>query len=88
MKGEDSLEQMMGEDNTANYWPVLTIENLDHLDEVNYRERCVERIIEIVLDIDNYFETSPAVKTCLALSLSRGKVIEIIVSSSRNKAGS
>jgi predicted nuclease of predicted toxin-antitoxin system len=54
MKGEDSLEQVMREENTENSFPVLTIGNLERLDETDYRERCVERLIEIVLDIDNY----------------------------------
>ncbi len=54
MKGEDSLEQVMREENTANSFPVLTIGSLDRLEETDYRERCVERLIEIVLDIDNY----------------------------------
>jgi len=54
MKGKDSLEQVMREENTANSFPVITIGNLDRLDEVDYRERYVERLIEIVLDIDNY----------------------------------
>lgn len=54
MKGEDSLEQVMRQENTANSFPVLTIGSLDRLDEADYRERCVERIIEVVLDIDNY----------------------------------
>ncbi len=54
MKGEDSLEQVMREENTANSLPVLTIGSLDRLEETDYRERCVERLIEIVLDIDNY----------------------------------
>ncbi|MGK7880304.1 MAG: ACP S-malonyltransferase [Crocosphaera sp.] len=54
MKGEDSLEQVIREENTAQSFPVLTIGSLPRLDEANYRERCVERLIEIVLDIDNY----------------------------------
>jgi hypothetical protein len=54
MKGEDSLEQVMREENTADSFPVLTIADLDRLDEFDYRERCVERLIEIILDIDNY----------------------------------
>jgi predicted nuclease of predicted toxin-antitoxin system len=54
MKGEDSLEQVMREENTENSFPVLTIGNLDRLSEADYRERCVERLIEIVVDIDNY----------------------------------
>ena len=54
MKGEDSLEQVMREENTANSLPVLTIGNLKRLDEFDYRQQCVERLIEIVLDIDDY----------------------------------
>jgi hypothetical protein len=54
MKGEDSLEQVMREENTADSFPVLTIADLERLDEFDYRERCVERLIEIILDIDNY----------------------------------
>jgi predicted nuclease of predicted toxin-antitoxin system len=54
MKGEDSLEQVMREENTENSFPVLTIGNLDRLSEADYRERCTERLIEIAVDIDNY----------------------------------
>jgi predicted nuclease of predicted toxin-antitoxin system len=54
MKDEDSLEQVMREENTENSFPVLTIGNLDRLSEADYRERCAERLIEIAVDIDNY----------------------------------
>jgi hypothetical protein len=54
MKGEDSLEQVMREESTADSFPVLTIADIDRLDEFDYRERCVERLVEIVLDVDNY----------------------------------
>ena len=54
MKGKDSLEQVIREENTTISFPVVTIGNLDRLDEFDYRERCVDRMIEIVLDIDNY----------------------------------
>lgn len=54
MKGEDSLEQVMREENTENSFPVLTIGNLDRLSEADYRERCAERLIEIAVDVDNY----------------------------------
>lgn len=54
MKGKDSLEQVMREENTTNSFPVLTIGSFDRLDEIDYRELCVERLIEIVLDIDDY----------------------------------
>ncbi len=54
MKGEDSLEQVMREENTAASFPVVTIGDLKRLDEFDYREQCVDRLIEIVLDIENY----------------------------------
>lgn len=54
MKGQDSLEQVMREENTENSFPVVTIGSLDHFSEADYRERCVERLIEIVIDIDQY----------------------------------
>jgi hypothetical protein len=55
MKGKDSLEQVMREENTAISLPVITIGNTDRLlNDSKYRERCVERLIEIVLNIDDY----------------------------------
>jgi predicted nuclease of predicted toxin-antitoxin system len=54
MKGADSLEQVMREENTENALPVVTIGNLDRFSEPDYRERCVERLIEIVVNIDHY----------------------------------
>ena len=54
MKGEDSLEQVIREENTVTSLPVVTIGDIKRLDEFNYRERCVDRMIEIVLDIQNY----------------------------------
>jgi len=54
MKGDDSLEEVMREENTENSFPVVTIGNLRRFDEFDYRERCVERLIEIILDIEQY----------------------------------
>ncbi len=55
MKGEDSLEQVLREENTPNSLPVITIGSLDRLlDERDYRNRCVDRLLEILLDIENY----------------------------------
>jgi hypothetical protein len=54
MKGEDSLEQVMREENAENSLPVVTIGSLDRFSEADYRERCVERLIEIVVDIEQY----------------------------------
>lgn len=55
MKGKDSLEQVMREENTSKSLPVITVSNADRLlNDSEYRGRCVERLIEIVLDIDTY----------------------------------
>ena len=54
MKGEDSLEQVIRQENATDSLPVVTIGNLDRLDEFDYRERCVERLIEIALEIETY----------------------------------
>ena len=55
MKGSNSLEQVMREENTPASLPVITIGNADRLlNDIDYRGRCVESLIEIVLDIDSY----------------------------------
>ena len=55
MKGEDSLEQVLREDNTSDSLPVITIANLDRFSkEASYRSRCADSIVEIVLNIENY----------------------------------
>jgi hypothetical protein len=55
MKGEDSLEQVLREENTLDSLPVVTIANLDRFSkESNYRSRCADRIIDIVLNIEAY----------------------------------
>jgi predicted nuclease of predicted toxin-antitoxin system len=54
MKGEDSLEEVIREENTPDSFPVLTIGNVDRLDDRDYRNRCADRIVEIALDIDKY----------------------------------
>ncbi|MEM9766949.1 MAG: ACP S-malonyltransferase [Cyanobacteria bacterium P01_D01_bin.71] len=55
MKGKDSLEQVMREENTSESLPIITVSNADRLlNDSEYRGRCVESLIEIVLDIDTY----------------------------------
>lgn len=55
MKGKDSLEQVMREENTPTSLPVVTIGNIDRLmTEPEYRERCVDRLVDIVIDIEDY----------------------------------
>jgi hypothetical protein len=55
MKDEDSLEQVMREENTQNSLPVVTVGNADRvLNDSSYRERCVDRIVEIAIYKVNY----------------------------------
>jgi predicted nuclease of predicted toxin-antitoxin system len=55
MNGKDSLEQVMREENTPTSLPVVTIGNIDRLmAEPDYRERCVDRLVDIVVDIEDY----------------------------------
>jgi hypothetical protein len=53
-KGEDSLEQVMREENGPTSFPIITIASSNRVDEYDYRERCVERLVEIVIDIQDY----------------------------------
>ncbi|MGK7888309.1 MAG: ACP S-malonyltransferase [Leptolyngbyaceae cyanobacterium] len=55
MKGEDSLEQVIREENTPTSLPVVTLGDGDRvLTDPDYRSRCIDRLMEIALDIDNY----------------------------------
>jgi hypothetical protein len=55
MKGKDSLEQVMREENTSESLPIITISNAERLlNDSEYRGRCVESLIEIALDLDTY----------------------------------
>jgi hypothetical protein len=54
MKWRDSLEQVMREENNSTSLPVITIANLTRFDERDYREECIERLIEVSMYIDNY----------------------------------
>jgi Domain of unknown function (DUF5615) len=54
MKGKNSLEQVMREENTDKSLPVVTIGSIDRLlAETSYREQCVNRLVEIVVDIED-----------------------------------
>jgi hypothetical protein len=54
MKGRDSLEQVMREENNSLSLPIITIANLTRFDDRTYREECIERLIEVSLYIENY----------------------------------
>jgi predicted nuclease of predicted toxin-antitoxin system len=53
MKGADSLEQTMREQNTVTSLPIITIGNPDRMDENVYRQRCAARLMDILIDLDN-----------------------------------
>jgi hypothetical protein len=57
MNAADSLEQTIREENTPTSLPVITLGRAERLRESAYRERCVVRLIEIVLEIELYFGT-------------------------------
>lgn len=55
MKGKDALEKVLREENTSSSLPVITIGNPNRvLDEREYRDQCVDRLLEIAIDIENY----------------------------------
>lgn len=58
MIGNNSLEQVLREENTASSLPVVTIASADRfLLSVDYRDLCVDKLISILLDIDNLLGT-------------------------------
>ena len=58
MKGEDSLEQVLREENLPTSFPAVTLANVDQIIERDYREKCVDRLLEIALYIENYLGVS------------------------------
>ena len=58
MKGEDSLEQTLREENNPMSLPVLTIGKVDRIGERKYREQCAARLAEIVSELENYLGAS------------------------------
>jgi len=58
MKGEDSLEQVLREECLPTSLPVVTIANVDRIVEREYREECVDPLIEIALYFENYLGVS------------------------------
>lgn len=54
MESQDSLEQTLRDENASTSLPVLTIGNINRLNEKPYRERCVTKLLEIVLYLENH----------------------------------
>ncbi len=53
--GEKSLEAIMQRLNRSTSLPILTIGNLKRVNvDLSYRERCAERLAEIVYDLERY----------------------------------
>jgi len=57
MQGSDSLERTLREENSPTALPVLTVGSVERIDERAYREQCASRLIEVILDIDQYLGT-------------------------------
>jgi hypothetical protein len=57
MDDADSLELTIREESTPASLPVLTVGNLDRINESEYRRRCAERLVDIVLDLDRHLGT-------------------------------
>jgi hypothetical protein len=55
---DDSLERTICEENKPDSLPVLTVGSLDRIKQRDYRERCADRIAEIILELDNYLGTA------------------------------
>ncbi|NJK76908.1 MAG: ACP S-malonyltransferase [Oscillatoriales cyanobacterium RU_3_3] len=53
-KGEDSLEEVMREESSITSFPIITISNAERLNEYEYRDRCVEKLVEIALDLPDF----------------------------------
>jgi predicted nuclease of predicted toxin-antitoxin system len=57
MKETDSLEQTLREENTERSLPVLTVGDVERMVEKRYRGRCLKKLLDIVLDLDNHRST-------------------------------
>lgn len=55
MKGKDSLEQVLREENLPTSLPVVTIGDADRvLTDPDYRDLCANRLLELALYLNNY----------------------------------
>jgi hypothetical protein len=54
MKEADALERTIREENTANSLPVITIGNAKRMVNKGYQERCLNRLLEVLFDLNNF----------------------------------
>ena len=57
MAGNNSLEETIRTENTSASMPVITVGNRQRLRGRSYREACASRLVEIILDLDQYLGT-------------------------------
>lgn len=57
MKSDDSLETTIRKENCPTSLPVITIGDADRLADKTYREKCAERLLEIVLYLESCLGT-------------------------------
>lgn len=57
-RDDTSLEQTLRDENNEQSLPVLTVSDKDRLVEQDYRERCVESLLNIILELDNFLGTA------------------------------
>ena len=57
MIGPDSLEQTIRNENRVDSLPVITLSRANRMVEQVYRERCAMRVLDIILELDNYLGT-------------------------------
>ena len=55
--GVDSLQQTIDDENTLASLPVINVGKAKRLVESDYRERCIARLLDIVLYPDTYLGT-------------------------------
>jgi hypothetical protein len=55
--GEESLGQVILEQNQPASYPVVTIANLDRIVERDYRDRCATKLAEICMEIERFLGT-------------------------------
>ncbi|MCI0388155.1 MAG: ACP S-malonyltransferase [Acidobacteria bacterium] len=56
-KGDDSLQLTIREENTPGSLPVITVSDQQKLHNSAYREECIERLLTIVLELNNHLGT-------------------------------
>lgn len=53
-QGTDSLQQTIEEENYPESLPILTVSRQNALQDIAYRRQCAARLIEVVVDLDNF----------------------------------